>query len=40
MREKRVCKSREEMLMQGMCEEEVVLADTLVDVGIVDISSE
>jgi hypothetical protein len=35
-----VCKSREEMQMQGMHEEEVVLAGALVEVGVADIGGE
>jgi hypothetical protein len=31
---------RGEMSMQGMCEEQVILAGALVDVGIVDIGGE
>jgi hypothetical protein len=39
-REKRVCKPREEMPMQGRCEEEVVLAGAIIEVGVVDVSGE
>jgi hypothetical protein len=31
------CKPREEMLIQGICEEEVVLTDALIEVGVGDI---
>jgi hypothetical protein len=31
---------REEMSMQWMCKEEVVLAGTIVEVGVVDVSGE
>jgi hypothetical protein len=34
------CKPREEMLMQGICEEEVVLAGALIEVGIADVGVE
>jgi hypothetical protein len=37
---KRVCKPREEMSTQGMREEEVILAGTVVEVSVVDIGSE
>jgi hypothetical protein len=37
---KRVCMQREEMSMQGMHEDEVVLASTVVEVGVVDVSGE
>jgi hypothetical protein len=32
--------SREEVLMQGMCEEEVVLAGAIIEVSIVDVGGE
>jgi hypothetical protein len=35
--EKRACNMREEMPMQGMHEEEIILASALFDVGVVDI---
>jgi hypothetical protein len=35
-----VCKLREEMPMQGMCEEEVVLVNAIIEVSIVDVGSE
>jgi hypothetical protein len=35
-----VCKSREEMPMQGIHEEEVILVGTLVEVGIADVDVE
>jgi hypothetical protein len=35
-----VCKLREEMSMQGMCEEEVVLVDAIIEVGVVDVGGE
>jgi hypothetical protein len=34
------CKSREEMSMQGIREEEVILAGALVEVGVADIGVE
>jgi hypothetical protein len=34
------CKSREEMSMQGIREEEVVLASALIEVGIADVGVE
>jgi hypothetical protein len=37
---KRACIPREEMLMQGMCEEEVISAGTVIDIGIVDVGGE
>jgi hypothetical protein len=37
---KRVCKPREEMLMQGMCEEQVILAGAVIEINIVVISGE
>jgi hypothetical protein len=35
-----VCKLREEMLMQGMHEEEVVLVGALIEVSVVDVGGE
>jgi hypothetical protein len=35
-----VCKQREEIPMQGIHEEEVLLDDTLVEVGVADIDIE
>jgi hypothetical protein len=35
-----VCKLREEMLMQWMHEEEVILAGTIIEVDVVDVSGE
>jgi hypothetical protein len=35
-----VCTPREEMPMLGMCEEEVVLAGGVVEVGVVDVGGE
>jgi hypothetical protein len=37
---KRACKPREEMPMQGMHEEEVILAGYVIEASIVDIDSE
>jgi hypothetical protein len=34
------CKPREEMLMQGIREEEVVLADALIEVGVANVGVE
>jgi hypothetical protein len=31
---------REEMLMQGMCKEEVILASVVIEVGVVDVGGE
>jgi hypothetical protein len=35
-----VCKLREEMSMQGMLKEEVILANVVVEVSVVDIGGE
>jgi hypothetical protein len=35
-----VCKPREETPMQGIHEEEVILASALIEVGIVDVGGE
>jgi hypothetical protein len=35
-----VCQPREEMLMQGVREEEVILVDALIEVGVADVSVE
>jgi hypothetical protein len=37
---KRACMSREEVPMQGMRQEEVVLADAVIKVDVVDIGGE
>jgi hypothetical protein len=37
---KRACKPREEMHMQGMCEEEVILVSAVIEVSIVDVGDE
>jgi hypothetical protein len=37
---KRVCKPREEMPMQGMREEQVILAGAIIEINIVVISGE
>jgi hypothetical protein len=39
-REKRACKPGEEMSMQGIHEEELILSDTLIEGGVVDVSGE
>jgi hypothetical protein len=39
-RVKRACMSRQEMPMQGMCEEEVILADTVIEICVVDVGGE
>jgi hypothetical protein len=31
---------RQEMPMQGMCEEEVILADTVIEICVVDVGGE
>jgi hypothetical protein len=37
---KRACKLRDEMPMQGMREEQVVLAGTVIEVSVVDVDGE